>query len=33
MAFPVSKFQIQFSEHNAYCFEGVGEKLNIRNSR
>jgi len=30
VAIPDSKFYIQFSEHNAYCCVGVGEKLNIR---
>jgi len=27
---PGSKFEIQFSEHNVYCFVGAGEKLNLR---
>jgi hypothetical protein len=33
MAFPDSKFKIQFPEHNAYCCVVVGEKLNIRKRR
>jgi hypothetical protein len=27
MALPDIKFLIQFSEHNAYCCVGVGEKI------
>jgi len=33
MALPDSKFYIQFSEHNAYCCVGVGEKLNKKKRR
>jgi hypothetical protein len=33
MALPDSKCYVQFSEHNAYCCVGVGEKLNIRKRR